>query len=126
MNLLQLADVLEQADIGVKGETIFVNNMPSSSRTAVMLRGKFTGTKIDHELPGFYKTDIMLVVRAVDYAAGETLIERAVVALTLSEKDLSEYYIRYCRPESLPAVYPLSDGDNMEFAVRMNLAFDKK
>ena len=98
MNLLQLADELETAGVGIKGETIFIHNMPSTCKTGVMLRGKFTGTKIDHELPGFYKTDVSLIVRTGNYATGEALMNEAVAALTLAEKDLSEYYIRYCRP----------------------------
>lgn len=126
MNLLELADVLEAAQVGIKGETIFVHNMPGGCNTGVLLRGKYTGAKIDHELPGFYKTDVSLVVRSGVYATGEALIEQAVAALTLSEVDLPGIYIRYCRPEALPSVFPISDGDNVEFAVKLNLAFDQK
>ena len=125
MNLIPLADLLENAGLGVKGESIFIGMMPAESDQAILLRNPLSGTLINHEMPGFFQSHIQLIVRtpSVEYSAGESLIERAIAALTASEKQIGTAFFNYIRPRTLPVVYPLSKGNLLEFNVVLDVCF---
>jgi hypothetical protein len=125
MNLMPLANLLQDEGVGVQGETLFVNMLPISTEFGTLLRSPLTGTKINHELPGFFQADFQVVVRAPasQYAAGEALIEQVVQALTMNERQVENQFFNYCRPRTEPAVFPLSKGNLLEFAVQMDCCF---
>jgi hypothetical protein len=123
MNLLPVADYIETAGLGTRAKTIFVNQIPIDCVSGIMLRSPLAGTKIDHELPGFYKTSFQLVVRANSYQDGESRAKTAVDVLTLHETQIGEMLFKYIRPRTLPVVFPISKGNLLEFAVDFDVAF---
>lgn len=124
MNLLPIANRLEEQGIGINGRTIFVNFMPAEVTEGILLRDYFGGTEIDHELPKFYKPSYMIIVRTADTAAGLELMKAAVAALTFSmPEEIEESTYRYMRPRALPFAYPPSPGQNIEIAVNMDCCF---
>lgn len=125
MNLMPLADLLESAKHGVKGETIFLNMMPAQAENAILLRSPLTGTPIDYELPGYYRAEFQLIVRGRDYAQAEALIKQSVTTLTLVDAPAGPFYFNYCRPRTEPVSFPLSDGNLVEFAVNFDASFVK-
>lgn len=126
MNLMNLADLLEQKTIGKKAETIFLNMMPAECKLGILLRSPLTGTRIDHELPGYYKTKFQVIVRTPDYVKGEELIKKTVEALTIkNDTQVGGMLVRYMRPCHKPVPYPLSGGGFIEFNVSMETVFNE-
>lgn len=125
MNLLPLVEKLENDSLGTIGESIFINMMPVEPVQGVMLRNKLTGTPIDHELPGYYRTDFQVIVRSYDYATGEALVKSVVTALTMMETQVGTIYFKYSRPMTKPVVFPLSDGNVLEFMVRFEVCYNE-
>lgn len=124
MNLMPFADKLETDLVAVKGKTLFINMMPVTCKTGVLLRDKLTGTPIDHELPGFYKGRFQVIARSPSMVEGDALINAVMASLTLSETQLGSMLIRYSRPSELPSVFPLSDGNIYEFNLWFDVAFN--
>ena len=124
MNLKPLIDRLVELEVGLPGRTLFINMIPAEATRCVLLRNPLVGTKINYELPGFYKTKFQLIARAGNYEAGEALAEKAIEALTMGHGTrVGNYVIRHCRPLTHPSAYPLSKGNLLEFAVDFDVAF---
>lgn len=125
MKLMPLADLLEAAGHGVKGESIFLNMMPADAESAILLRSPLSGTPIDYELPGYYRAEFQLIVRGRDYAATEAWIEQVVATLTMADKQVGPMRFNYCRPKTEPVSFPLSDGNLYEFSANFDTSFVK-
>ena len=126
MNLMPLADLLEGAGVGVKGSSLFVNQMPPAAERAVMLRSPLAGSKINYELPGFYQTEFQVIARSHSFDDGDALIREAMDALLIEfETDIDTMRVNYCRPATEPVTYPLSLGNLLEFSVRFDICFVK-
>jgi hypothetical protein len=125
VNLMPFIDLLENANLGTRGESLFINMMPPTAHSAVLLKNRLTGTKIDHELPGYYQTKFNVVVRGTGYTIGEPgeLVDQVVAALTLSEGTLGTMKINYVRPLHLPVVFPLSNGNILEWNIEFAACF---
>lgn len=124
MNLMIIANRLESAGIGKKGKDIFVNMMPASVEQCVLIRQPLSGTKINHELPGYFQTSFQLIVRSHGFENGEVLAKRVVSALTISMNEkVEDHLFMYCRPKTEPVPYPLSNGNLIEFNVTFDTAF---
>ena len=63
MNLMPLITLLQTSGLGVPGQTIFLNMMPAEADSAILLRNPLSGTKIDYELPDYYRSQFQLIVR---------------------------------------------------------------
>lgn len=125
MNLLPLVEHLTKNKVGAPGKTLFINMIPIGAPSGVLLRNPLTGTKIDHELPGFYKTTFTVIVRSTDYEKGEVKTEEVASCLNLSETTIGDIHIKYCRPRSEPVPYPLSLGNLIEFAIEYDVCYYK-
>jgi len=125
MNLSPIADLLNDASLGVSGKSIFINMIPSECPNGILLRNKLQGTKIDYELPGYFKTSFQLIVRAQSYSDGEKMMLDAFAALTLSEVQVGSMYVRYVRPITQPVVFPLSKGNLLEFAADFDAVYNE-
>lgn len=123
MNLMPLAEKLEADGVGVMADTIFINMIPVDAPQGVLLRNNLRGTEIDYELPGFFKTDFQVIVRASSYTAGEALIQEVFNSLTLSERQLGPLYFKFMRPRTKPVVFPISKGNLLEFSADFSVCF---
>jgi hypothetical protein len=123
MNLVPLAEKLEEDGIGVVADTVFVNMIPADTPKGVLLRNKLVGTQIDYELPGFYKTNFQVIVRARTYPEGEALVKKVFGSLTMYETQLGTMYVKFMRPKTKAVVYPLSKGNLLEFSADFSTAF---
>lgn len=124
MNLNPLVNLIIAADLGVPGESLFMNMMPMEAESAILLRNPLSGTKIDYELPGFYMTQFQLIVRSHSYIIGEKLIKDVIKTLTFKyDTQVEDHLFKYCRPNAMPAVFPLSKGNLLEFNVMMDVCF---
>lgn len=125
MNLLPLATELQNKKIGTMGKSVFINMLPIDASLAVLLRNSLSGTEIDYELPGYFRTEFQMIVRAGSYPAGEALIDKASKALTFNGVQLGNMHFNYSRPRTEPVVYPLSEGNLLEFSVYFDVSFYK-
>lgn len=125
MNLMPLADLLEGAGLGVKTETLFLDMMPAEAEQAILLRNPLSGTRIDHELPGYFQTEFQVIVRASagEYEAGSALINSVGAALSMENVKVANHFFNYCRPRTEPVVFPLSVGNLLEFNVMFDCCF---
>lgn len=123
MNLMPFADLLESAGYGMKGTDIFINSMPVEANDSILLRQKLTGTPINYDLPGYFRTRFNLVIRSHSYESGETLIKSVTKSLTVSNLQLDELYLNFSRPTHQPVAFPLSKGNNLEFQVEFEVCY---
>lgn len=123
MNLLPLAEKLEADGVGVMAETIFINMIPAEAPTGVLLRNPLQGTKIDYELPGYYKTEFKVIARAASYPDGEALIQAVFDSLTMAEATVGSMFVKFMRPKTKPVVFPLSKGNLLEFSADFTVCF---
>jgi hypothetical protein len=128
MNLLPLVNLLESESLGVQGNNLFVDMLPSEAARAILLRNPLVGTPINHEMPGYYKADFQLIVRvpAGSYDAGSDLIKQVTRALHFEERTIEDMHFKYCRPRTLPVVFPLSEGNLLEFSVMVDCCFSEE
>jgi hypothetical protein len=124
MKLETIAEMLENASVGVAGSDIFINMIPAEVTTGILLRQYFTGTKIDHELPGMRKTSFFVIARSPDYLTAKGLAESAVAALHLRyETEVGTTHFKYMRPRTEPFVYAPSPGQLVEFSVVIDCCY---
>lgn len=125
MNAMPLIERLQTAGIGIPGTSLFLNMMPTECELGVLLKPPLTGTKINYELPGYFKTGLQVVARSHDYAQGLDLVKRAVAALLIkTEEQVGPMLIRYLRPRHQPVAFPLSEGNFIEFNVQMEICYN--
>jgi hypothetical protein len=125
MNLMPFINQLEAKGVGKKGKTLFINMLPIDISEGVLLRNSLTGTDIDYELPGYFRTEFQVIVRAGSYEAGEKLINKVTDSLTLTNEQLDGLFFNYVRPRTEPVTYPLSEGNLLEFSTYFSLSFYK-
>lgn len=123
MNLLPIAEKLEADGVGVQAETIFINMIPAEAPQGVLLRNPLQGTKIDYELPGFYKTTFKVIVRAATYPDGSDLLQRVTDSLSVDNQQIGPMFVKYMRPLTKPVTFPLSKGNLLEIATEFSICF---
>jgi hypothetical protein len=124
VKLESIAEKLQTAGVGQQGQTIFINHMPSET-LGVLLRTPFSGSQLDHELPGFRKTSFQMVVRDASHGAAMTKMTAAVAALaTELETDFPQgMKVKYMRQRNDPIMFPLSAGNLVELLVNIDAAY---
>lgn len=122
-----LATILEDAGLGVIGETIFIHHMPDACAEGVLIRLPLIGIPIDHELPGYIKGRVQVIVRATAQSAGDALASEVMKALTIyateyldPETGVFAMKINYLRADTLPIVYPRSVGNLKEWSINFD------
>jgi hypothetical protein len=124
MHLEPIAALLEQQGVGVRAKTIFINAMRVED-TGILLKPDYKGTRIDPELPGYFKGAFALVVRAKTYAEGAALIKRAMAVLWIErETELDEgMTVKWCRAQTLPINYPVPASGVVEFVANIDCCY---
>ena len=97
--------------------------MPAECVLGVLLRNPLAGTKINYELPGYYKTIFKVIVRAQNYTDGTALMQTVYDTMTLTETVVGTMTINFLRPLTMPASFPLSKGNLIEFAADFEVSF---
>lgn len=131
MNLKAIAHYLESKRLGRQAETLFVTEMPSECLAGTLLLDTYSGSKIDHDLPGWRETGFRFVVRNKDYAAGEALAEKISEALTLRTPTVigtaktRQIEVRVSLPVNDPKPYRKSEAGVWEFEVDVEITYLK-
>lgn len=120
MNMLPFVEKLERLGLGEQGVTIFINAFPAKVETGILLRERLIGAAINHDLPGYIKFMMQVIVRAPTYDGAQTAAILAVKGLTQIGGDLGDYKVNYIRPHHVPVGYPISAGEQVEFNTDMD------
>lgn len=124
MNLNPIVSKLEADGVGTAGKSIFINFMPFEVKTGLLLRSPLSGMDIDHELPGYFKGEFIVVARSPDYIKALELMREVMLSLTVYNQDIDTISVKYMRPNTLPVSFPVSDGQFYEVQVRFDIAYD--
>lgn len=116
MNLMPIAKLLEEQKVGKLAQSIFLNMIPIKANNGILLRNPLVGTRIDYEMTGYINTEFQVIVRATNYELGEQNMRKVFKALTLEDTKLDGLHVTHCYPVFEPVVYPLSDGNLLEFS----------
>lgn len=125
MNLHPIAEYIEQNNIGKLGKTLFINMMPIDLNLGILIRNTLTGTKIDYELEDYFDARFQLIVRADTYPKGDELMQQVIDLLNFKNQQLGNMHFNFIRPRTEPVVYPLSEGNLLEFSVDFHVNFYK-
>lgn len=119
MNLKAIATFLSGQGLGVMGQTLFIGEMPLECTRGTLLMDTYSGTAIDHELPGWRDTGFRVVVRSANYEDGEALAASVSSALTITSKTpMLNIVMRQSLPQNDPLPYRRSRaGPTWEFEV---------
>lgn len=130
MRLDLLVDDLVVAELGVAGETIFIEDMPAGATEAIMLRKPLVGIREDHELPGYHRGTFQVIVRSMTHEVGESLANNVVAALKTVRpviyQDVNEVFqmqINQMLPATLPIRFPRSTGAFIEWSINFDCSF---
>lgn len=121
MNLLPLANYLEENNLGTVGTNLFVEQFPAECKTGILLRAPLMGAQIDHELPGYLKFDFRVVVRHTSRGPGYELACRLAKQLNMLKTTIGEWTVNYLRPVNVPSQFPMSVGESVEFNINMEV-----
>lgn len=121
-----ILEKLEEAGIGKIGETLTFDTMPISITRGVCVRSNISGDNIDYEIPGLGRGEFRLIARSAKYQDGEKLLMDAIKTIRVQKQPVmfGKMRVRYCLPVTTPMIFPLSDGNLREFAVRMAICYD--
>lgn len=123
MKLELLAKVLQDAGIGTIGTDIFVHAMPAEVKQGVMLRNPLAGTKVDANLPDYYRTTLQAIVRDTGHAAGDVKAKTVAAALKMFNRKFFDdggglvMKVNHIFPEQLPIVYPHTPSNSIEWSL---------
>ena len=123
--MIDYESLIARLKLSVPDVDIMINTLPISSTKGIFIRSSISGDMIDYEIPGLSKARFRLIARAAKYGEGMELLNKAIMALTIHRPtDVGNMYVRYCRPETTPMIFPISDGNLREFAVNMEICYD--
>lgn len=116
MKLNEVAAYLQGQGLGVIGTSIFAGEMPESCKQGILLMDTYSGSRIDHELPGWRDTGFRLVVRHPDYTQGEQLAEQVSAVLTIQrDVPMGTIFVKRMLPYNDPKPYRRSEAGVWEF-----------
>ena len=123
MILNEMAQILQEANLGTIGVNIFTHHMPQTVSTGILLLDRAPGDFIDHELRGIRRGGFQIIVRVSDY--NDTLINAILPLLSIESKIVKGLDVKYIRPKSNPFVYPSTDGKNIEYSLNFDAVYAK-
>ena len=123
MKLENVAEYLREQGYGTIGIDLFAHRMPEEVNVGVLLTSPLTGVMIDHEMPGYYKSNFLMVIRHREIDTGLSLAETLSNVLSLQEQKLGDVVVNFIRPRFKPVVFPSSQGDNFEASVGFDASY---
>ena len=122
IDLEALAQRISAVDTSIP---VMIDTMPIAVTKGIFLRSSISGDDIDYEIPGLAQATFRLIVRSAKYDEGQKLLAKAIRAIRIEyPEEVGSMHVRYCRPETTPMVFPVSDGNLREFAVNMLICYD--
>jgi hypothetical protein len=125
-----LAAFLADNGIGRVGQSIFAHSMPAECDEGVLIKLPLDGIDINQYIPGYYQTEIDVIVRAKTHEKGEALANTLMTLLHLYDTNFVDPRTKYVvmrikqmLPMNLPIRYPRSDGNGIEFSLTFHTTY---
>ena len=118
-----IAQVLQDAKLGIPGTTLFVYHVPDSVRNCILVIDSHDGIELDDNLPGYRKGNFKVIIRQTNYKSAMTIAKQVVSALDLHRLTVNGIYVIRMRSTHDPIAYPIPDSDVIEVAVNLWVAY---
>ncbi|QSV17182.1 minor capsid protein [Photobacterium ganghwense] len=122
MILESYAHYLDYIGVGVIGETLFAYEMPSDVVSGILLAAPYGGFKIDHELKGYYKDVLRLVVHSDSIADGVSLVDQIFEYAGAENVTSGNVHFNYVRPITYPEPHRQDETGRYEFVMVMEFS----
>jgi hypothetical protein len=115
-----MINALQSARVGVVGRDLFCQFMPYDVKEGVLLLEDLSGAQMSPEIPGLYKTLVLVVVRAKERKDGfDTAREVAQALVALSGTSDDTVNVKALYALTGVTVFPYSKGNTLEFAIKL-------
>lgn len=118
--------------LGTLGVSIFTHHIPADVKIGILLKIPLDGIEIDPYLPGYYKTEMQMIIRHNVTSLGEAMAS-SVEALfhSYSRRDylvsnVVKYSVKQMFAMTKPIRYPLSDGNLTEWSLNFSVNYVEK
>lgn len=127
-----LAKVLESADAGIRGITIFAHHMPAECTQGLLIKLPLTGINNDHNLPNYFTGRVQVIVRAETQLPGDVLCQKVIDALHSSVvrkfydpvlPNMPVMQINQMLSEHLPIQFPRLEGGGIEWSLNFLVSY---
>lgn len=125
MRLDKISQIIQDAQLGVEGQTLFIYQMPAGCMRGILIKPPAGGVHVDNTLPGYFRSSLQIVVRAQSHMDGEKLAND--VAKVVTQQQTRDFYdqpgnmfamrINYLLSEKLPIRYQRLDGNGIEWSL---------
>lgn len=125
MRLDKISQLLQDAQLGVEGQTLFIHQMPADCKRGILIKPPANGIKVDNTLPGYYRSTLQLIIRAQTHTDGEPFANEVMQAVT--HKQTKDYLdqpgnkfamrVNYLLADQLPLRYARLDGNGIEWSL---------
>ena len=124
MKLEQIASYLESKFPSLQfGSNLFINQMPSYAKTAIVLKDAVASAEIDGEAPPQRAGQFQLYAKGEDYLSLKNFAIDISDALSLYNHSLQDIYILMLRPLNEPQVKMLSNGSSCELCINFFIKY---
>ena len=130
MRIDLFAQALQTATLGVIGTSLFIHHMPSTTEQGILIKVPLQGIKRDPSMPGYYKTEIQMIIRHNNTTTGEALANSVMNLFHsharveyLDEDDDLVFAVKQMFAQSKPIRYPLSEGNLTEWSINFDVTF---
>ena len=125
MRLDKIARIIQDAQLGTEGQTIFIHQMPAECQRGILIKPPAGGVYVDNTLPGYFRSTLQIIVRAQTHLDGEEFSAKVMKAVV--HKQSRDYFdqpgnqfamrINYLLAEQLPLRYARLDGNGIEWSL---------
>ncbi len=125
------SNLLDDAEVGAIGSSIFEHEMPSSIERGVLIRATKDGIVVDPEIPDYYDFNLEVIVRAMTLEDGEGLLSTVQSTLTSDKEKIVSTSsdrqpiakLNFMKPRKFPIVSSRPEGAGYEwnFGIHVNL-----
>jgi len=97
--------------------------IPSDSETVVAVMPDMDPVTHDEELPGYYKTEVQVIVASKRIQPGNELANKIVKSLDFANLGNEDVLIKKCKPKHLPVQYRKNKSSAYEFSTNFKIVF---
>ena len=124
MKLEAVAQILHDAGIAIKGQNLYIHNMPEGRQDGVLLLDDpDMPTEIDEYIPKLRKSHFRVIVRGASYQEAMALANQVSATLNVYNQTVNGLKFLRLRPTYDPIAFPVADSDVVEVSVNLWTAY---
>ena len=124
MKLEAVAEILHAQGIAIKGQNLYIHNMPEGVQDGLLLLDDpDMPTEIDEYIPKLRKSNFRVIVRKKAYEEAMALAGQVSAALNLYNQTVNGLKFLRLRPTYDPIAFPNAESDVIEVSVNLWAAY---